>query len=69
MLIELLNLYEFQVDSYFLAPLDSAEQSKKVIEVKVSGTTLVIDPLVASPAGHVQIYNGATSLVLNTTRA
>ncbi|WP_253806019.1 hypothetical protein [Paenibacillus sp. Cedars] len=36
--------------------VDSAEKNKKVIELKVSGKTLFIDPLVASPTGHVQIY-------------
>ncbi|WP_145038853.1 S-layer homology domain-containing protein [Paenibacillus sp. Y412MC10] len=56
MLIELLQLYGFQVDSAFLAKIVSAEKNKKVIELKVSGKTLVIDPLVASPAGHVHIY-------------
>ncbi|CAM3547433.1 hypothetical protein PAGL106935_12020 [Paenibacillus glucanolyticus] len=56
MLIELLNLYGFQADSSFLVKVDSAEKNKKVIELKVSGKTLVIDPLVASPTGHVQIY-------------
>lgn len=56
MLIELLQLYGFQVDSSFLAKIDSAEKNKKVIELKVSGKTLVIDPLVASPAGHIHIY-------------
>lgn len=53
MLIELLNLYGFQADSSFLVKVDSAEKNKKVIELKASGKTLVIDPLVASPTGHV----------------
>ncbi|MGG4342019.1 hypothetical protein [Paenibacillus lautus] len=32
------------------------QKNKKVIELKVSGKTLVIDPLVVSPAGHIHIY-------------
>lgn len=56
MLLDLLRLYGFEADSSFLAKVDAAEKNKKALELKVSGKTLVIDPLAASPAGHVLIY-------------
>ncbi|MFC7677869.1 S-layer homology domain-containing protein [Paenibacillus sp. GCM10028914] len=57
MLVEVLDLYGFKVDKdYFLTKLDSAVKNKKEIQLKVSGKTLVIDPLISSPDGQIKVY-------------
>lgn len=57
MLTDVLHLYGFPIDkSYLLAKLDSAVKNKKEIQLKVSGKTIVIDPLRSAPAGQILVY-------------
>lgn len=55
MMLEVLNLFGFKADAAFLNTVDEAEKQKKVLEVEVSGKTLIIDPQISSPAGHVTV--------------
>lgn len=57
MLADILNLYGFLADDAFMKQVDSAEKTKKEVEVKVGGKTLVIDPQITSPTNNVLIYH------------
>ncbi|SMF89920.1 S-layer homology domain-containing protein [Paenibacillus uliginis N3/975] len=57
MLSDVLDLYGFKIDkSYLLTKIDSAVKNKKEIQLKVSGKTIVIDPLISSPEGQIKVY-------------
>ncbi|WP_106768697.1 S-layer homology domain-containing protein [Paenibacillus faecalis] len=57
MLWDVLDLYGFKIDKkYLLTKVDSAVKNKKEIQLKVSGKTLVIDPLISSPTGQIKVY-------------